>query len=62
MSTKIHNLKFLKVANNIFYWAKTLNNTKFEIIGSKGFKSAFINKNKTLNKHFNSAVFELRLF
>ena len=62
MSTKIHNVKFWKVAYNIFYWSKSLNNTKFEIIGSKGFKSAFINKNKTLNKHFNSAVFEQRLF
>ena len=36
MSTKIHNLRFLKVAYNILYWAKSLNNTKFEIIGSKG--------------------------
>ena len=36
MSTKMHNLRFWKVAYNIFYWAKTLNNTKFEIIGSRG--------------------------
>ena len=36
MSTKMDNLRFWKVADNIFYWAKTLNNTKFEIIGSKG--------------------------
>ena len=36
MSTKMHNLRFWKVAYNIFYWAKTLNNTKFEIIVSKG--------------------------
>ena len=35
MSTKIQNLKFLKVAYNILYWAKTLNNTKSEIIVSK---------------------------
>ena len=35
MSTKMHNSRFWKVADNIFYWAKTLNNTKFEIIGSK---------------------------
>ena len=36
MSTKMHNLRFWKVAYNILFWAKTLNNTKFEIIGSKG--------------------------
>ena len=62
MSSKMDNLRLLKVASNMFYWAKTLNNIKFEIIGSKGFKSAFINKNKILNKHFNSAAFEQRLF
>ena len=36
MSTKVHNLKFWKVAYNISYWEKKLNNTKFEIIVSKG--------------------------
>ena len=35
MSTKM-DIRFWKVAYNISYWAKTLNNTKFEIIGSKG--------------------------
>ena len=36
MNTKMDSLRFWKVADNISYWAKTLNNTKFEIIGSKG--------------------------
>ena len=36
MSIKMHNLRFWKVAYNIFYWEKNMNNTKFEIIGSKG--------------------------
>ena len=35
MSSKM-DIRSLKVAYNIFYWALTLNNTKFEIIGSKG--------------------------
>ena len=56
------NWRIWKISNKIFYYAKTINEVTFEIIVSEGFKSAFINKNKTLNKHFSSAIFDKKPF
>ena len=48
---------YWKVLENSFYWTKTIYSITYEIFGSKRFKHAFINKNLTLNKHFNASVF-----
>ena len=42
----------------MFYCQKKIKLSSQEIIKSKEFLPAFINKNNTLNKHFNSLVFE----
>ena len=62
MDHKTQNFRISKISKYAFYWVKTLNETKFDIIWSQGFKYAFINNNKTLNRYFNSDVSELNLF
>ena len=47
---------FWKETKDVFYWRKIIENSSYEIFGSIGFKAAFINKNKTLNKRFNSSI------
>ena len=55
-NTKIKKSGQISIFENVFYCQNKIKLSSHKIIGSRGFLSAFINKNHTLNKHFNSLV------